>query len=290
MPLCRIEIERVRFDTQLLQNPTMVGLDYQQGTLAGREVRTYLLDKWARRCAYCGATDQALEVEPIVPKSRGGSDRISNLCLACHPCNQAKGNQAAAEFGHPAVQAQAKQPLADAAAMNAIRSTLLERLRAFGLPVNGWSGGRTRWNRDRFGLPKTHALDALCVGDLAGVQTGCGRTLLIEAVGRGQYQRTNVDAAGFPRGYRMRHKRVHGFQTGDLVRANVPAPLTAAGSHVGTIAVRASGSFRVGTVDGIGWRSCRLVQRADGYKYQLVENGGGADPRGEPRGLRAATR
>jgi 5-methylcytosine-specific restriction endonuclease McrA len=288
--LSRIEVERVRFDTQLLQNPAIAGLEYQQGTLAGWEVRAYLLEKWQRRCAYCGVTNQALEVEHIVPKSRGGSDRISNLALACHACNQAKGNQTAAEFGHAAIQAQARQPLADAAAMNATRSALVERLRALGLPVTGWSGGLTRWNRERFGLPKTHALDALCVGDVAGVDPGGGRTLLIEAVGRGQYQRTNVDGAGFPRGYRMRQKRVHGFQTGDLVRAEVPAPLKTAGRHVGPVAVRVSGFFRVGRVDGIGWRYCRQVQRADGYAYQLVEKGGGADLSGEPRVLRAAAR
>ena len=135
VPLCRIEIERVRFDTQLLQDPAISGLDYQQGTLAGWEIRAYLLDKWNRRCAYCGATNQALEVEHIVPKSRGGSDRVSNLCLACHACNQAKGNQTAEEFGHSAVQAQARQPLADAAAMNATRYALVERLRALWDPL-----------------------------------------------------------------------------------------------------------------------------------------------------------
>jgi hypothetical protein len=152
------------------------------------------------------------------------------------------------------VQAQAKQPLADAAAMNATRYALVERLRALGLPVTGWSGGRTRWNRDRFGLPKTHALDALCVGDVAGVEPGGGRTLLIEAAVRGQYQRTTVDGAGFPRDYRMRQKQVHEFQTGDLVRADVPAPLRTAGRRVGAVAVRASDFFRVGEVDGINWR------------------------------------
>jgi hypothetical protein len=258
--------------------------------LFGWEVRSYLLEKWQRRCAYCGASAQMLEVEHIVPRSRGGSDRISNLCLACHACNQAKGNQTAAEFGHAAVQAQAKQPLRDAAAMNATRFALVERLHALELPISGWSGGWTRWNRERFGVPKTHALDALCVGALAGVEAGSDRTLLIVAVGRGQYQRTNVDADGFPCGYRMRQKRVHGFQSGDLVRAKVPAPLKKAGSYVGAIAVRASGSFRVGRVDGIGWRYCHLVQRADGYRYLLIEKGGGADPNAKAKGLRAATR
>ena len=42
----------------------------------------------ALRCAYCGKTDTPFEVDHILPRSRGGSNRISNLCLACHVCNQ----------------------------------------------------------------------------------------------------------------------------------------------------------------------------------------------------------
>ena len=50
------------------------GAEYQQGTLYGYEVREYLLEKWGHRCVYCGTEDVPLEVEHIVPKSKGGSD------------------------------------------------------------------------------------------------------------------------------------------------------------------------------------------------------------------------
>ncbi len=126
-----------------------------------------------------------------------------------------------------------------------------------------------RWNRDRFGLDKQHCLDALCVGDLVGVHLPVMRTLLITAQGRGRYQRTNVDASGFPRGYLTREKRLHGFSTGDLVRAQVPGHLKTGGIQVGRVAVRTSGSFRVGRVDGINVKYCRIVQRLDGYGYAL---------------------
>ncbi len=48
----------------------------------------------------------------------------------------------AAEFGHPEVEAQAKAPLKDAAAVNATRYKLVEALSVFGLPLGTWSGGR----------------------------------------------------------------------------------------------------------------------------------------------------
>jgi len=66
---------------------------------------------------------------PILPpvheildrRSRGGSNRVSNLTLACEPCNQKKGNHTAAEFGFPHLMAQANAPLRNAAAVNSVR-------------------------------------------------------------------------------------------------------------------------------------------------------------------------
>lgn len=277
-PVNRIEIERVKFDAALLQNPEITGILYQRGELFGWEIRSYLLEKFGRRCVYCGRGETAFEIDHVLPRSRGGSDRVSNLVLSCHECNRAKGDQTAAEFGHPHVEVQAKLPLRDAAAVNTTRFALVEALGVVGLPIGTWSGGRTRWNRDRFGIEKAHCLDALCVGDVAGVRAPVSRTLSISAQGRGSYQRTNVDEAGFPRGYLTRAKRMRGFSTGDLVRAGMPEHLKTGGMHVGRVAVRASGSFRVGKMDGISAKYCQIVQRADGYSYALQKDaqGGGA--------------
>jgi len=268
-PLSRIEIERVKFDPALLQNPEITGILYQRGELFGWEIRGYLLEKFERRCVYCGRGETAFEIDHVVPSSRGGSDRVSNLVLSCHVCNRAKGDQTAVEFGHPQVAVQAQLPLRDAAAVNATRFAIVEALGVVGVPIGTWSGGRTRWNRERFGIAKAHCLDALCVGEVAGVRMPSSQTLSITAQGRGNYRRTNVDESGFPRGYLTREKRVRGFATGDLVRARVPEHLKTAGVHLGRVAVRASGSFRVGKTDGISSNYCQVVQRADGYSYAL---------------------
>jgi hypothetical protein len=62
-PIVSLSQELVRFDTQLRQDAEVSGVEYQQGELAGYEVREYLLEKWHRRCAYCGKTDVPLEIE-----------------------------------------------------------------------------------------------------------------------------------------------------------------------------------------------------------------------------------
>ncbi len=269
-PITGFEVERVKFDLQLMQNPEITGVEYQRGELAGWELRAYLLEKFQHRCTYCQMTDVPFEIDHQVPRSRGGSKRASNLVLSCHDCNVAKGNQTAAEFGHPEVEAQAKTPLKDAAAVNATRFALVRALGVLGLPIRAWSGGRTRWNRARFGIEKTHALDALCVGDLAGVYAGTLRTLRISASGRGQYCRTLFTKYGFPRGYLMRKKQVNGFQTGDLVLAVVPPPYKAQGTHKGRVTVRKSRFFSINGVDSIPSRCCTLLQRGDGYDYAFV--------------------
>ncbi len=177
------------------------------------------------------------------------------------------------------ILARAKSPLRDAAAVNSTRWWLFERLKRTGLPVETGSGGRTKFNRTRFGIPKGHSLDAACVGQVDRIAGWKSPVLAIGATGRGSYQRTRPDAFGFPRGFLTRTKRHSGFATGDLVRADVPTGKKT-GTHVGRVAVRASGSFNIrtrsGVVQGISHKHCRLLQRADGYGYSFQSKGKGA--------------
>ena len=200
---------------------------------------------------------------------------MSNLALACIPCNQAKGAADVAEFvtdptRRARITRQATAPLADAAAVNTTRWALHRILLATGLPVGTGSGGRTKFNRTRCGVPKSHTLDALCVGDITAVAGYPSRVLVATSTGRGSYARTRSDKYGFPRLRLTRTKRHHGFATGDHVRAVVPTGVKA-GTHLGRVAVRASGSFnittRLGTVQGIHHRHVRLLTRADGWAY-----------------------
>ncbi len=275
-PVIGIEMEFAKFDTQQMENPEISGVEYQRGELAGYEVREYLLEKWGCKCAYCDKENVPLEIEHIVPKSRGGSDRVSNLTLACHECNQAKDAMPVEEFLKndrdrlKKILAQAKAPLKDAAAVNATRWILYRKLRSLGVPVSVATGGRTKWNRTRLGVPKAHWLDALCVGEVDSVDGINKPVLKISCTGRGSHQRTRVDKNGFPRGYCMRSKSVHGFATGDIVKAVVPSGKNA-GTHIGRVAVRETGSFCIaaadGKRDGISWKHCVLIQRSDGYGY-----------------------
>lgn len=288
-PIVALSVEHVKFDTQKLENPEIAGVEYQQGTLVGYEVREYLLEKWGRACVYCGATDRPLQVEHIVPKSRGGSDRVSNLALACAPCNQTKGHRTAAEFGHPDIQAQARKPLRDAAMLNATRWRLFEQLKATGLPVEGGSGGRTKKQRIDHGFPKEHYYDALCVGESTPDRFTYvpAYVQVWTAKGRGNRQRCRTNQHGFPIRY-LSGKKVHfGFRTGDLVRTHKRRGKQV-GTWTGRLTARADGRFVVTTADGLrieaSWRSCRLLQRHDGWQYaqKLANRGEGREAASSP--------
>jgi len=277
-----ISLELVKFDLQLLENPGRGGVEYQQGTLAGYETRAYLLEKWQRKCAYCSKEHISLQIEHIVPKARGGSNRVSNLCLSCEKCNLAKGTKAITDFLKKKPEmlkrllAQAKAPLLDAAAVNTTRWQLFERLKQFGMPVECGSGGLTHYNRRVRKLAKTHWLDAACVGKSTPetLMTVGVRPLLIVASGHGCRQMCRMDQYGFVRTGPKEAKFVKGFQTGDSVRAIVTSGKKV-GTYVGRVAVRTTGSFNIttahGTVQGIPYKYCQVVHRLDGYSYQKGE-------------------
>lgn len=268
--------ELVRFDLQKMQKPEISGVEYQQGELAGYEVREYLLNKWGRKCVYCTAENVPLQIEHIHPRSKGGSNRVSNLTLACEPCNQRKSSQDIRDFlsKKPSLLArilkQAKAPLKDAAAVNSTRWALFNRLKEMGLPVSTGSGGQTKFNRCRLYLSKAHWLDAACVGDVDTLEICTTQPLLIRTSGHGRRQICRTDKYGFPKRYVPRFKFVKGFQTGDIVKADVPKGKKA-GIHKGRVAVRSTGSFNISTasglVQGINAKYCTVIHRKDGYGY-----------------------
>lgn len=224
-PITSIVQELVRFDLQQLENPEISGIEYQQGELAGYEVREYLLEKWSRKCTYCSVENVPLQIEHIQPKSKGGTNRISNLCLACEKCNIKKGTQDIQVFlvKKPdllkRILAQAKSPFKDATAVNSTRWKLFQTLKATGLPVTTGTGGQTKFNRTRLGLPKTHWLDAACVGIVNVLKVLVTNPLLVKATGMGTRRLCRMDKFGFPCS-NPRKKYLHSWKTGDIATIN----------------------------------------------------------------------
>lgn len=290
IPLTDISYELVRFDTQLMNNPDISGVEYQQGTLMGYEVREYLLEKFGRKCSYTGEDNVPLEIEHVIPKSKGGTNAISNLVLATREVNQDKGNFSLDEWSEvlkkrndkkskvilsniPEIQSKLRASMKDVAIVNATRWKVFEELKKTGLNVEVGTGGLTKFNRTNLYLPKTHYYDAICVGKStpASLVFKTDDVVFIQAMGRGKRQMSLPDKYGFSRGHRSSHKVKNGFMTGDLARITVPKGKGQGTYFVRIDAVKSNGAVtflsKVGRLEK-SWKYATKLQGNDGYKYE----------------------
>lgn len=290
-PLIDAQVETARFDLQLMENPNIKGVEYQEGDLAGWEIREYLLYRHKHTCVYCnGASgDSVLEREHVIPRSQGGTNRLKNLVISCRACNLDKGSSLlkiwlkgvrtkkdrlskARAVGILKVMSGQRPTFRDAAAINSTRYAMGLAVQGL-LPTSFWTGGRTKMNRTAQGYHKDHWIDAACVGEAGNsVALEVERPLIVSAKGHGSRQMCRVDRFGFPRASAKSARRVKGFKTGDIVFAHVPSGKRA-GTHIGRVAVRATGSFNItttdGTIQGISHKYCNTIHRCDGYSYNF---------------------
>ncbi|MDA8142369.1 MAG: RNA-guided endonuclease IscB [Thermoplasmatales archaeon] len=209
LPISRTIIEVSSFDTQKMRNPEISGIEYQQGDLQGYEIREYLLEKFHRKCVFCGKTNVPLEIEHLSPKSRGGPDTVDNLAISCHECNQKKNNLTAEEFGFPEVRGKSLKPLKDAAFMNIVRWKITQ------LTGSDYTFGYiTKKTRISMGMEKSHANDAFVIAGGANQV----RTLQHMVT---QRRRNNRSLQTNRKGFKpsIRRKR-YAFQPGDVVAFN----------------------------------------------------------------------
>ena len=296
--LCNItsvSIESVKFDSQLMDNPNISGIEYQQGTLFGFEVREYLLEKYGHKCQYCGGVsgDSILQIEHMISKFNKGTNSVKNLCISCSTCNQDKGSLNLDQWLE--VLKNSKKTILTKARIENIEKVLKDGLPSKSKRYSAWvnsyrwnlvnnlkrnfsnlelsSGGRTKFNRTNLKLPKEHYYDATCVGEISdNIQFKTDTVLKIKAYGRGSRFRGRTNKCGIITKHLSRQKSFFNFQTGDLVKSIVTKGKKI-GTYVGRIAVRSSGFFNIttdnGVIQGIKYDTMTLIQRNDGYSYSI---------------------
>ncbi len=295
-PIKSIAIESVKFDLQKLENPDIEGIEYQQGTLFGYILREALLEHWGRECVYCGKTDVPLQIEHIHSRSKGGSDRFSNLALSCEKCNQKKGNKPVEQFlkDKPEIlkkiKSHQKKSLSDAAAVNSTRTRLFEMAQQFGLPVIQGDGASTKMIRLKSGLPKRHWIDSACVGTDRIVKLRICQPLRVTCKGHGTRQAQRVNAKGFPAIASIKKNLVTGKKEVKLVSKNQKYTHATAGDYVICNLLKdrkhiKSGIYRARvktpTSKGVevlirdhriavARQHVKLIYRADGYEYSFA--------------------
>ena len=249
-PINHLRVEYLRFDTQLMQNPDIRGVEYQRGTLLGWQLRHYIFARDHWQCQYCDRTStkaKPLTLDHVTPESRGGPTVVGNLVAACQKCNTRKSNRSLEAFltkdpdRLTKIQEQVKQviPLTSAGHLNSVMPTMLRVLEATGLPITITDGVSTAYTRDQLDIPKTHVNDAACLNLPTNVDNHSGPATVLKRQRRHTRQAINCDAKGSPankgfpaysslpraiQGYTtppahsVGPRRLRGIRTGDIVR------------------------------------------------------------------------
>lgn len=84
-------------DAQATERQLRPKIIQSRWSAAERRMWKRLVDRYGSLCAYCGE-NSANSLEHIIPRSRGGTDRIGNLLPVCQSCNSSKGDKLLIEW------------------------------------------------------------------------------------------------------------------------------------------------------------------------------------------------
>lgn len=215
LPISSLVLEVGEFDIQLLQDTSLAyrKWGYQKGELYQQE--NFKQAARARdnyRCQCCGKKDRRLEVHHLLPRSKGGSDKLANLitlCSDCHHLAHSSEEQLLAfqkRFGK-----KAKGTLRYATQMNVLRHMLQREYPNAEITY----GFITKEVRRIFSIEKTHATDACCIASRGILFTNeNSNKYKKKCVAKGDYDRTDVCRGKFvilPKG------KIAGFRRYDKV-------------------------------------------------------------------------
>ncbi len=164
LPNPKVSIEVGKFDVAKMINPKIEGVDYQKGQTYGyHNTRYYVFARDNYTCQVCKKSkDKILQTHHIIYKSKGGSDRASNLITVCTDCHTHKNHQES-EILWKWMKDKKKAPqYKEAPFMNNLRIRVFKKYPNAKIVYGSW----TTPNRKELGLEKEHYNDALIVSGI----------------------------------------------------------------------------------------------------------------------------
>jgi hypothetical protein len=157
LPISNVIVEVAKFDIQKIENPDIEGIGYQQGDLYDyQNIRSYLMSREKGKCQFCGKDfkGQSAHIHHIIPRSKGGNDRSSNLALLHENCHK--------ELHRKGLEKKLKSNSKDykhSTFMNIINKRFWNDITNLIVTY----GHVTFVNRNKLGIEKTHYNDAFVI-------------------------------------------------------------------------------------------------------------------------------
>lgn len=265
LPVTKLVVETAPFDTQLLKNPEIKGVEYQQGEQLGFwNVREYVLYRDNHECQHCHGKSkcEVLEVHHIESRQTGGN-APNNLITLCKDCHQA--------LHQDKIKLKAKrgQSFKDAAFMSIMGNILLERLRQAypELEISYTYGYLTKHKRISLGLPKSHCNDAYCI---AGNLEAKRSDVVFYQKQTRKHNRQIHKCTILKGGYRKRNQapyEIHGYRLFDKVLCNGVVCFIFGRRKTGSFDVRKLNGERVSV--GISYKKLRLLEKRKTYLIEI---------------------
>ena len=270
LPISNTTIEVAQFDTQLIKNPQIDGVDYQRGEQMGFwNVREYVLARDGHKCQHCHgkSKDPILNVHHIESRKTGGNapNNLITLCETCHKDYHS---------GKFELKIKRGTSLRDAAVMNIMRWVVYEKTKQEFENVHLTYGYITKNTRIQNGIVKTHAADARCI---SGNPTASPLPFyyLQRQIRRHnrQIHKAKILKSGKKKANQSPYM-VNGFRLFDKVNYN--------GIECFVYARRASGSFDIRKIDGtkvhagISFKKLKLLEVRK--NFLITKEGIGAIP------------
>ena len=263
LPITNIVVETASFDIQKINNPSISGVEYQQGEqLDFFNVREYVLFRDNHTCQHCKgkSKDKVLNVHHIESRKTGGNapNNLVTLCKTCHEKYHS---------GEITLNVKRGKSFRDSAFMGIMRWSFYNRLKNIYPNVSMTFGYITKNARITNNLPKEHYVDARCISGNP-VAKPLGYYFYQKKV---RCQNRQIHKANFLKGGRKKLNQapflVKGFRLFDLVEYQKELYYI--------FGRRSSGSFDIRKLDGTkvnkGSINCKYLRLVDKRKSILTE-------------------
>ena len=164
LPNSKLNIEVGKFDVQKMMNPNIQGNEYQKGETYGYyDTRYYVFERDNYICQVCRKNKvKILHTHHIIYRSKGGSDKASNLITVCSDCHTSENHKEGNVLWKWMMDKKKAPQYREVPFMNSLRRKIYTKYLNANIVYGSW----TTPTKKELDLSKEHHNDALVISGI----------------------------------------------------------------------------------------------------------------------------